>query len=427
VHTVTSPYALVAEPDGLLAASYLALLSELGLQAVHVRTEAQARQVLQQRGLPLLLLLEPALEEGNGFALLSELRASAAGPAPRVVVSTAFDELRLLALQHQHSLGIHTLLPRSAPAARVRELLRGTLSEQPTPALAGGSPQAPEPPRAAEQSGPPQGELQELVEAVAQAFGVPLALLALTVEGQRREAAHVTLPRLRAEELESSTLHRVAEEGGPLVVPDTLRHPALRELPLVREGLVGSFAGALLLTPAGERLGTLCIAERRRHALGAEELEVLRGLAARMASDLESRARVRAMEREAARLRSALHAPGASLEWLREALQALPVGTALSNAEGRVVLANTALGELVGLEPARLEGQALEVLCQHVAALGAQPQALLRQLEPLYSAPMPLEAALALERPRRQVVRWVARPVPLPGGGGLLSTLLVVA
>lgn len=431
-----SRYALVAEPDLPRASECLSLLTELGLDTVLARDGAEARDVLQHRGPPALLVTELALPKVDGFALLAELRAKSGAPPTTVLVRTAYDELRIMAWPHRDRLGIHGFLSRHASTSALREAFRGALEGQPVPhpgpatlASVARAPTPPAPGPTPTPTGPlsaPQTELTDVVTAVAEAFGVPVALLTLEHEGQRRSVAHVTLPRHAADAQRDWTLFHHAVQGPEgLVVPDAAKHPLLREDPLVREGALGSYAGALLVTPSGRRLGTLCILDARRRALGPEELGVLLGLARRIAGELETQARTRATELEAARLRGALEARASgteSLEYLREALQAVDAGVLLVDGEGRALVANARLGELLDVPTRELAGLSLESVREHLAGLAADPRAALRRLEPSSGPSVTLAVTLELERPRARVVRWVARPVRLPGGMGQLST-----
>lgn len=432
-------YALIAEPDPQRAAEYLALLAELGLDAAVTRDGLEAQEVLRHRGPPALLVTELALPRLDGFALLTELRARAPQPSTVVLVATAFDELRLMAYPHRVRLGIHAFLDRRASAATLRETFRAALEGRPAPAsvpvaLAPAAPRARVSPtevpvRADAPDATP--ELTDVVAAVAEAFGVPVALLTLTDGEQRRTVAHVTLPRNAASEaMDWSRFHLTVQDAEGLVVEDVSRHPLLREEPLVRGGTLGSFAGAPLVTSAGVRLGTLCILDARRRALGPEELGVLVGLARRIAGELESKARVRATEREAARLRGALEARASgteSLDYLRETLHAVDAGMLLVDGEGRSLVANERLAELLGVSARELSGMTLDGVRRHLIGLSGDPRELQRRLEPSSGPSGTLAVTLELERPSPRVLRWVARPVPIPGGMGQLSTFTEVA
>ncbi len=430
-------YALIAEPDPQRAAEHLALLAELGLDAVLTRDGVEAQAVLQHRGPPALLVTELALPRADGFALLTALRARVPPPSTVVLVATAFDELRLMAWPHRARLGIHGFLDRRASADTLRETFRAALEGRPPRApgpvaLVPSAPRALAPAAAPERADAPgtTPELTDVVAAVAEAFGVPVALLTLTDGEQRRTVAHVTLPRGGAgEPWDWSRFHLTVQGPEGLVVADLAKHPLLREEPLVRGGVLGSYAGAPLVTSAGVRLGTLCILDARRRALGPEELGVLVGLARRIAGDLESKARARSAEQEAARLRGALEARDSgteALHYLRETLHAVDAGMLLVDGQGRGLVANERLAELLGVSVRELSGMSLEAVRSHLIGLSGDPRELQRRLEPSSGPSGTLAVTLELERPSPRVLRWVARPVPIPGGMGQLSTFTEV-
>jgi diguanylate cyclase (GGDEF)-like protein len=298
-------YALIAEPDPSRAAGLLSLVAGEGLEGVVVRDGAEAQDVVRQRSAPLLLVTDLALPRVDGFALLTWLRERADAVGTQVVVVTAFDELRVRAWQFKDALGIHSLLSRRATPELMRDTVRRVIAGQRASLLF-----SPEPTAEQERQrlaridalrlvdeGPPDAELQGLVTEVAQAFGVPVALLSLVLGDRQWFKAHVGLPpslaRDRATPRDWSFCHHVVQGRESLVVPDATRHPVFRDNPLVRDGIVGSYAGAPLLTSTGDVLGSLCVIDTRPLVLGAEDLAALRELARRVAEDLEQKARAR--------------------------------------------------------------------------------------------------------------------------------------
>jgi diguanylate cyclase (GGDEF)-like protein len=294
-------YALIAEPEPGRASGLLALLAGEGLESTVVRDGAEAQEVVRQRGAPALLVTDLSLPRVDGFALLTWLRERSDASGTQVVVVTAFDELRVRAWQLKDVLGIHSLLSRRAPADLVRDTVRRVMAGQRAPVL------EPVVEPSAEQErqrlaridsmrlvdeGPPEAELQALVTEVAQAFSVPVALLSLVLGDRQWFKAHVGLPPWLAQERGTpqdwAFCHHVVQGHESLVVPDAARHPVFRDNPLVRDGIVGSYAGAPLRTSSGEVLGSLCVIDTRPMVLGAEDLAALRELARRVAGDLET-------------------------------------------------------------------------------------------------------------------------------------------
>ena len=109
---------------------------------------------------------------------------------------------------------------------------------------------------------PPDETLQRLVEDTARAFDVPIALVSLILEDRQWFKAYFGLEgdaaAARGTPREISFCRHVVEGDmcQPLVVPDAAVHPFFATNPLVMSGLVRSYAGAPLVTPAGDRKST---------------------------------------------------------------------------------------------------------------------------------------------------------------------------
>ena len=432
-------YALIAEPDRQRAAGLLALAQQEGLEGVVARDGAEAQELVRQRGAPALLVMDLALPRVDGFALLAWLRGRSDSSGTAVMVVTAFDELRVRAWQLKDALGIHALLSRRAGPEAMRDGVRRALAGQ----LAGNGQlelNADEEKRRLAridelklvEPGVPDNALQELVAEVAQAFGVPVALLTLVLGDRQWFKAHVGLPtalaRDRGTPRDWAFCHHVVQGREALVVPDATRHPVFRDNPLVRDGIVGSYAGAPLITSTGDVLGSLCVIDTRPLMLGPEDLAALRELASRVAESLEHGKVAPGRPRAGVPGSHATPEPvlneAASLALVREAVSALEVPVLVVAPGRKPFAANTALAELLGLPEDRLATMAFDSLCQYIASLTADPGGTLRQLDLAAEGSRGLHLTLSLERPRPREVRWVARPFLVPGGIAQLLSLV---
>ncbi|RKH74454.1 diguanylate cyclase domain-containing protein [Corallococcus aberystwythensis] len=431
-------YALIAEPDRHRAAGLLALAQQEGLEGTVARDGAEAQELVRQRGAPTLLVTDLALPRVDGFALLAWLRGRPDASGTAVMVVTAFDELRVRAWQLKDALGIHALLSRRAGPEAMRDGVRRALAGQ----LAGHGQlelNAEEEKRRLARidelklvdPGLPEKELQELVAEVAQAFGVPVALLTLVLGDRQWFKAHVGLPpalaRDRGTPRDWAFCHHVVQGREAMVVPDATRHPVFRDNPLVRDGIVGSYAGAPLVASTGEVLGSLCVIDTRPLMLGPEDLAALREVAGRVAETLEhttAHGRPRLAVARPPGTPEPVPTEAASLALVREAMSALDVPVLVVAPDRKPFAANAALAELLGLPEDRLSGMAFDSLCQHIANLTADPGGTLRQLDLAAEGSRGLHLTLSLERPRPRVVRWVARPFLVPGGVGQLLSLM---
>ncbi|WP_375758949.1 diguanylate cyclase domain-containing protein [Corallococcus exercitus] len=432
-------YALIAEPDRHRAAALLALAQQEGLEGTIARDGAEAQELVRLRGAPTLLVMDLVLPRVDGFALLAWLRGRPDASGTAVVVVTAFDELRVRAWQLKDALGIHALLSRRAGPEAMREGVRRALAGQLAGSMLMESNGDEEKRRlqrieelALVDAGPPDTELQELVSEVAQAFGVPVALLTLVLGDRQWFKAHVGLPaalaRDRGTPRDWAFCHHVVQGREAMVVPDATRHPVFRDNPLVRDGIVGSYAGAPLVTSTGDVLGSLCVIDTRPLMLGPEDLAALRELANRVAENLEHTTAHGRPRPVAPRLQGAPPKPvlseAAALALVREAMSALDVPVLVVAPGRKPFAANPALAELLGLPEDRLSGMSFDSLCQHVANLTADPGGTLRQLDLAAEGSRGLHLTLSLERPRPRVVRWVARPFLVPGGVAQLLSLM---
>ncbi|MFB1478901.1 diguanylate cyclase domain-containing protein [Corallococcus sp. RDP092CA] len=431
-------YALIAEPDRHRAAGLLSLVRQEGLEGVVARDGAEAQDLVRLRGAPTLLVTDLALPRVDGFALLAWLRGRSDASDTAVMVVTAFDELRVRAWQLKDALGIHALLSRRAGPEAMRDGMRRALAGQ----LAGHGQleldAEVEQRRLARidelklvEPGLPDAGLQELVAEVAQAFGVPVALLTLVLGDRQWFKAHVGLPPALAKDRGTprdwSFCHHVVQGREAMVVPDATRHPVFRDNPLVRDGIVGSYAGAPLIASTGDVLGSLCVIDTRTLMLGPEDLAALRELAGRVAEDLEYTT-LRGRTRPAAPRPPAATEPvlteAAALALVREAVSALAVPVLVVAPGRKPFAANAALAELLGLPEDRLSGMPFDSLRQHVASLTADPGGTLRRLDLAAEGSRGVDLTLSLERPQPRGVRWVARPFLVPGGVAQLLSLM---
>ena len=83
----------------------------------------------------------------------------------------------------------------------------------------------------------------------------------------------------RSGALEDTVCRRVLEARVSGVVPDTTRAPALRDVPMVRDGLIGAYLGVPLRTADAHLYMLCCLARERRPELGDDDLRFLAGIA----------------------------------------------------------------------------------------------------------------------------------------------------
>jgi len=264
--------------------------------------------------------------------------------------------------------------------------------------------------------GPPDAALQQLVDETARALDVPIALVSLVLEHKQWFKAHVGLSgellRDRGTPLEQSFCRHVVEADtpSPLIVPDARRHPLFASNLLVTRGVVGSYAGAPLLTPDGTVLGTLCAIDSEPLALGTEQIEKLVGLARRVAGELALRAAPATIPPSGGEETGAL---GGAFEAV---LSQLDEGIVLMSSDRKLLYVNRALAELLALTADELRGWSFSSFVHRLAALSDDGESLLQRLHVHAEGPFVLREQLELARPLRRVLRFSAKPIRTPAG-----------
>jgi PAS domain S-box-containing protein len=445
------PYALIATQE----ASTARLLSDLteaeGLEPVVVREGAEARTLIGRLGAPALLITELSLPRADGFTLLGELRRLAPAERSPALVLSAIASFRATAESLSQDLGISGVLSSAAGETELRAAIRGALSRD-VPAVsdtaaASTRPAGPSLSRMPRTAGPPgspaeaaRGEasrlahiasmgivddrppdetLQKLVEDTARAFDVPIALVSLILEDRQWFKAHIGLAgdvaAARGTAREISFCRHVVEGdvSQPLVVPDATVHPYFSGNPLVRQGIVRSYAGAPLVTPGGQVLGTLCIIDNKPLNIGPDEVDALVSLARRVAGELELKS---AAARAARQGRD-----GMTLAMLEAVCSSVESGILVLDSRRKILLANDGLARLFGMAAERIYGMTRDEFILHGSTLCEDRVDFLRRMRVLPEGPFSAREIFHLARPAPRFVRWVAKPIHLPGGTGQLD------
>lgn len=149
---------------------------------------------------------------------------------------------------------------------------------------------------------PPEAAFDEIAALAARLCGAPHAAVTLVDAGRQWFKAVVGVSARETPREESICAH-VVWAGEPLQVPDASKDSRFAEMSQVRgEPHVRFYASVPLRASSGHVLGTLCVFDRRARTLSAEQMEMLRVLAAQVMAQLELRRHVH----EQARTESAL-------------------------------------------------------------------------------------------------------------------------
>jgi PAS domain S-box-containing protein len=157
---------------------------------------------------------------------------------------------------------------------------------------------------------PKEEEFDDIVRMAAEACNVPLSLITFVAEGRQWfKAAFGTT--LQETPLGVSICSHAIRQEDLFVVPDTTKDERFSHNPLVTgDPNIRFYAGALLKTPEGLPLGTVCVLDYMPRTLTAKEQSSLKALARQVMTQMELR-------RTLSQLRRALQATSESEQRFR--------------------------------------------------------------------------------------------------------------
>lgn len=138
---------------------------------------------------------------------------------------------------------------------------------------------------------PPEAAFDDLTRLAAQICGTPFALVSLIDEARQWFKSRVGMAA-QEDSLEHAFCTHAIREHEILIVPDTHLDPRFASnLRVIEAPRIRFYAGAVLRTPKGVPLGTLCVYDDKPHALSAEQRDALLILARQVMAQLELRRR----------------------------------------------------------------------------------------------------------------------------------------
>jgi PAS domain S-box-containing protein len=200
---------------------------------------------------------------------------------------------------------------------------------------------------------PPEPAFDEIAEIAALVCRAPIAVVNLIDDTRQFFKAEIGLG-VRETPVDVSICAHAILQRDLFVVPDTTRDSRFADNPLVTgEPNLRFYAGALLETPEGLPLGTVCVLDYapRPEGLTNEQGRTLRSLARAVMAQLELRRSNVALARSERRFRT-------MTEHVAEAL-------VLMDDEGRVTFANPAAERLFGWKADELLGEVLHDITHH--------------------------------------------------------------
>lgn len=136
-------------------------------------------------------------------------------------------------------------------------------------------------------------QFERLVALASRHFNMPMATITFIDEHRQWFKARLGLEHVEGPRIESFCAVTIAQEG-VMVVSDAHLDPLLRTYPnVIAAPHLRFYAGAPLVTPEGDKLGTFCVLDQQPRTFGLQEIEDLEAFAAMAMNELRLRLSVR--------------------------------------------------------------------------------------------------------------------------------------
>jgi len=154
----------------------------------------------------------------------------------------------------------------------------------------------------------PEAALDELTHLAGQICGATVALISLVDEKRQWFKANVGFNRTETPRDISFCAHALLEPG-LFIVPDATQDPRFVDSPLVTgESRIRFYAGAPLLAPEGQAIGTLCVLDQQPRHLTETQQQSLKILARQVMTHLDLQRQRRELRASQAKLRAIFEA-----------------------------------------------------------------------------------------------------------------------
>lgn len=136
----------------------------------------------------------------------------------------------------------------------------------------------------------------DIVLLASQICETPIALISLVDSERQWFKARIGIEATETPRDISFCAHAILTPDSPLIVTDPMGDPRFSDNPVVTELPVRFYAGAPLLSPTGEALGTVCVVDHKPRELSEPQVKALQALSRQVTALLEMRRLVADLE-----------------------------------------------------------------------------------------------------------------------------------
>lgn len=204
---------------------------------------------------------------------------------------------------------------------------------------------------------PPEEALDELTRLAAHVTGAPIALISFMDRDRQFFKSRLGLDARQAPREPSFCAHVITSRQ-VMMVEDALSDPRFAAANLrANDRALRFYAGAPLLSPDNQCIGSLCVLDYQPRKLTPEQLEALRILGHQVMIHLELRVNLKLLAATAHEYHSAMEALEQSEAFYHSLVESLPQHILRKDAEGRFTFANGRFCQMLQRSQKEIEGK----------------------------------------------------------------------